>query len=258
MTLTCEKCPSDTYSLQRGFVQVRSDRVIKRVKAKCKACPFGGQCTDGIIKSRGIFWGYRENLNVVFIICPEGYCCNPDKNCHGIDTCGKHRMGEYLCGNCKPGYHVDYFTNNCVLETDCKRKTWFWTIYLFHALCYSLIFGYFCLSSDQRFSLEIGLLKILLDFYQINMLIHVSVPGSTTHGRIRFIDHISKALFTLKLDIEFFSQTFCPMIGLDTINKYFIKYILFVFVTLFMPLIALIFVKIRACLLYTSPSPRDS
>ena len=53
--------------------------------------------------------------------CPEGYCCQDDETCKGIDSCSSNRTGM-LCGSCISNWTVSLFLSSCILAKNCNAK----------------------------------------------------------------------------------------------------------------------------------------
>ena len=81
----------------------------------------------------------------------------------------------------------------------------------------------------------LGILKILINFYQIEMLIRVSNVNFSSRNisdNFLIVQDIVQTLFTIKLTVRRFSVYFCPMKNLDVVNKTFIKEVLFILLEL--------------------------
>ena len=52
------------------------------------------------------------------IRCSNGYCCQDDEMCKGIDSCNKHRTGS-LCGKCEANWTESLFFPECLLIEYC-------------------------------------------------------------------------------------------------------------------------------------------
>ncbi|XP_066923316.1 uncharacterized protein [Clytia hemisphaerica] len=116
------------------FLEVKSN-------FSCKFCPPGGDCRKQI-KSQDSFYGFiNKNHEMEFISCPDLYCCsNHGKPCNSFNTCNLYRTGT-LCGSCKKGYYVNYFSNNCIPSFRCSNnhRVWFWFIYFAFSITLALL-----------------------------------------------------------------------------------------------------------------------
>ena len=115
--------------------------------AKC-ACPFGGDCHNGILKSNPGFWGMLVGHEVHFYKCPMGYCCTSSRHspCDSIKACRRNR-GGILCGQCKPGFSLSLFSFNCISNTNCES----WWLWVFIIIC-NFVFVIF-ISHKTNFSI---------------------------------------------------------------------------------------------------------
>ncbi|XP_057291347.1 uncharacterized protein LOC130613985 [Hydractinia symbiolongicarpus] len=146
----CLKCKRGLYSIQNGSITTHlymsKYKPIKESSnvtlAKCYNCPSGGDCTDDLV-SKDNFWGHAEDNNrILFLPCPEGYCCTKDKTpCASYNTCTKYRTGT-LCGNCRSGYFADFFSNSCIKRENCNQVTPFWVLFLCHGFLYTSIIAF--------------------------------------------------------------------------------------------------------------------
>lgn len=141
-TARCTSCKIGTYSTLPSQLWVKENKGIKNSnlyadfissisKSKpCLVCPVGGTCTNGIVKSRGNFYGYwTTNTSVEFLSCPLQYCCKDKRTCQSYQTCNKYRTGR-LCGSCIENHQEQIFsTARCIKNADCYSPTTFWVIF---------------------------------------------------------------------------------------------------------------------------------
>ncbi|XP_057295603.1 uncharacterized protein LOC130624054 [Hydractinia symbiolongicarpus] len=163
--LSCQLCPRSTYRLQPSTRKFRilPGNIIKHVnkQIQCFPCPPGGNC-DGPIKSEDRFWGYVNHNHPKFIPCPEQYCCSQkDIKCTSIESCARHRTGK-LCGECKTGYQVNYFDNQCITTNSCASHGAFWMVFLIFGLTYALLLAYLKdISFFSKYFFALALRKVL-------------------------------------------------------------------------------------------------
>ena len=145
MSMGCQSCPRNQYSLQSGYlrVQTKKDQVIKRdiVNAYCFWCRYGGVCEDGKIKAKANYYGYMSGkpVEVRFISCPFGYCCQGDE-CRSYDSCSPLRRGK-ICGSCVAGTTENLLSAKCSRVENCNDK-WFWFVYFPFGFVYIWFFMY--------------------------------------------------------------------------------------------------------------------
>ena len=146
VTVLCSACPQNTYSLSHGAVTFnetfnKAKGIGYSVKGiECLPCPFGGVCKNGQIHSANNFWGYSpNNLEVYFVACPYGYCCNAGR-CKYYNSCavGRH---DILCSSCYKGLAENVFTSNCLEPNTCSHP-WFWLVITFDGIFYFLALMY--------------------------------------------------------------------------------------------------------------------
>lgn len=251
----CKFCEKGQYTLYGGNADLPSND-FKNVE--CQNCPLGGNCQEGHVVSRPNFWGYADKSELKFYPCPEGYCCdNKITKCDSISTCSTNRKGK-LCGTCIPNHYVDFFSNKCISNCNYNSIYFFWLGFIcFGLACFLLIghgsdfmkavkrgcVGIICRTRQQSALREnllvgneansqtdnaqsestatvFGVVKILINFYQLNQFIHVAVGTDTNFfGSFKDLTHV---LFTWKVFIKRFSSSFCPMEGTDIITKTFV------------------------------------
>ena len=84
----------------------------------CHPCPVGAKC-DNTIQSLPNYWGYMDKNNLVVMIrCPDGYCCQNDNDCEGINSCVNGRVGT-LCGACKDNLTESLILEKCIPVEKC-------------------------------------------------------------------------------------------------------------------------------------------
>ncbi|XP_057315396.1 uncharacterized protein LOC130656536 [Hydractinia symbiolongicarpus] len=140
----CWRCPKGMYSMDKSIITFSGsfkevNFTTRTSNFTCITCPPGGRC-DSKIKSRGHFWGYVNRDNQIhFLPCPSYYCCS--RQCESYNDCGKHREG-ILCGLCKKGFRLNYFSDNCVKSDGC-HKTSSWLLYALYSACYVILLMYY-------------------------------------------------------------------------------------------------------------------
>ena len=146
LTMTCESCPTNQYSLSSGELNIyQKDGVVYnnvRTFVQCHHCKFGGVCDQGSIRPQGNYYGYRAGLlgdEVRFLSCPVGYCCKGN-HCEKFDSCNTNRTGT-LCGKCKKGTSENLINSNCIDPKECNDH-WFWPLYLILGTAYIITFMY--------------------------------------------------------------------------------------------------------------------
>ena len=186
--ISCKTCSTGFYS-------------VKPFAEKCLPCPFGGNCSSGMIAAKPVFWGFPllpDQGVISFQNCPISYCCPTTNvsclydNKHYLSNgCSGNRTG-FLCGKCKPGFTETLFSPQCRANEFCTDY-WFWPV----AIVYSLAFALFLLwknpitrlikrllpwgkpapdghlESDPS-SKGGGYIKVLFYFYQVANLVFVS------------------------------------------------------------------------------------
>ena len=69
--------------------------------------------------------------------CPDGYCCQGNDTCQGIDSCNTGRTGT-LCGTCEQNLTEALFTPKCVPTENCKSGLLI-ILFISAALIYAVI-----------------------------------------------------------------------------------------------------------------------
>ena len=146
----CFQCDHGFYSLKRGTIQytssinstnnnsfVREPLVSNNVT--CLACVYGRRCQEGTVRAKPIFWGYRVGDAAKFVSCPTGYCCLTNSKCLAYNTCNEGKTGT-LCGQCLKGYSETLLSMNCLKDSSCKAKVWFWSAVAISGLAYMFVF----------------------------------------------------------------------------------------------------------------------
>ena len=110
---------------------------VSYIVSKCTPCPIGAKCHKGT-RSLPNYWGYKDQSEKITMIrCPNGYCCQNDEMCNGIDSCNKHRTGP-LCGKCKGNWTESLFSPECLLIQRCPAGEII-VLYIACAATYSLV-----------------------------------------------------------------------------------------------------------------------
>ena len=83
----------------------------------CSPCPVGANCMKHCQSLQN--WGFKDHSDMVTMIrCPNGYCCQYDDMCKGIDSCNKNRTRP-LCGRCQTNWTESLFSTECLLLEHC-------------------------------------------------------------------------------------------------------------------------------------------
>ena len=162
---TCEG--NTKYSLQSGSLTLseepKYDRYSKLetvylsqeyvVHPTCFPCPLGTKCEDKI-QALPDYWGFMiDNQSVSMMRCPDGYCCQDNDTCKGIESCNTGRIGT-LCGRCKQNLTEALFIPKCLQNESCRSGLV--TVILFAA---AIIYTVALLSFSTIKDLFIKLLK---------------------------------------------------------------------------------------------------
>ena len=125
MALGCESCKYGTYTLARGkieFKTLQSQPLIEN--RKCLRCKKGSTC-DIDVKAKPNHWGYKTKTSqLVFLTCPEKYCCQNSTECDSFDSCSPRRRGT-LCGECRKGFKLSLLTPDCIPNDELCDFLWF-------------------------------------------------------------------------------------------------------------------------------------
>ena len=74
-----------------------------------------------------------------FVPCPENYCCSKEGvECSSYNTCNSYRTGT-LCGACKQGYFISYFSNKCIPISTCTTRFLFWVSYIVVSVIFTIV-----------------------------------------------------------------------------------------------------------------------
>ena len=230
MYITCEKCPPNTYALERSQFIFNSTKNIK-----CTQCPRGGNCVSGIVKALPNFWGYKTNASITFAQCPPGYCCN-SKDCVSYNSCHGNRTGT-LCGRCPVGMSDSLFGSQCTPNTECSMSLFipgavamlvaYLTFFLYHEEIVSIlrksifsslrIFRRRKQTGTNIESRKSGLLKVIFYYYQVVSLLRSTVRpqnGNEIVGKLR--DDVSGVLNMVLVNIPSLSY---PVKNLHPVQK---------------------------------------
>ena len=146
-------------------------------KSPCHPCPFGGDCTQGQVKARPNYWGYKYKKFTYFQSCPLGYCCNDiDIPCDAHNTCAPHRQGQ-MCGECEPGYTESLMSRTCIPDDKCK-DWWIWPAAVFLAMSYLIWYMY---KGDLLPGFEFLMLKVYSYRSAKSNVIHVKSKENLKH-----------------------------------------------------------------------------
>ena len=212
INIRCERCPTRTYTLQRGeFIFNKSNDIL------CQQCPRGGVCDNGLVTAKPNYWGYNNKRTIDFVQCPPGYCCN-SSNCVTYDSCHGNRSGT-LCGRCAKGMSESLFSTQCISNTDCSFG-YFYIIVTMATLILNLAFFLYHREivttlrtrlfnkrlrlfsrrnerrRDDSDTSSSGIIKIFFYYYQVCNLIRSSV-GVRSAKNLQFLYNFVK--FTLKV-----------------------------------------------------------
>ena len=239
INVQCEQCPTKTYTLERGKLIFNKSNDIQ-----CQQCPRGGDCESGLVTAKSNFWGYKTKMNVHFVQCPPGYCCNTE-DCVTYDSCHGNRSGT-LCGQCPEGMSESLFSTQCISNTECSLNYVFILGTITMLVLYLVFFLYHkeivsilrtCLFS-KRLSLSInnrneqrngavstggntsspsGIIKILFYYYQVCNLLRSSV-GFSRKGKFihNFENVISRVMNMILVNLPSFN---CPFANLRPVPK---------------------------------------
>ena len=132
-----EKVASGQITKITGRLYENPDRLTEQNIPSCLPCPTGVSCED-IIQALSNFWGYiNSELSVSMIRCPDGYCCQGNETCKGIDSCNTERRGT-LCGTCDENLTESLFTPNCVYNENCRTDIII-TLFIAASLVYLIV-----------------------------------------------------------------------------------------------------------------------
>ena len=123
-----EQCPTDAYTFHAGSAVINGNKhswespyniTYSRSEVQCNVCPLGANCT-GSINALPNYWGYKNSKDdsVTMIRCPDGYCCDENDTCDGINSCNAIRTGN-ICGKCQKGLSEALFSTECISAEKC-------------------------------------------------------------------------------------------------------------------------------------------
>ena len=114
-------CTGNEYTFEAGSMVLQGKSVLGNfsnlslmsIRPNCNPCPIGANCTKNI-QALPNYWGYKDKSDRVMMIrCPNGYCCQNDEMCKGIDSCNQHRTGP-LCAKCQGNWTESLFSPECL------------------------------------------------------------------------------------------------------------------------------------------------
>ena len=138
----CKKCDNNKYSIDFASIKWnQTEQSFNNQSISCTECPYEAICQQRI-QSKGNYWGYKTKNNLVnFVYCPTLYCCTSPSSCQSYNTCYQNR-GKRLCSECLIGYSVGIFGQRPCIESISCSKFYFWLIYVFLIMFYTLFFLY--------------------------------------------------------------------------------------------------------------------
>ena len=236
----------------------------------CMACPYGGDCSDGSLRSRPSFWGYEQGSGIVFQQCPTGYCCSgsTDSLCERYNTCSGNREGT-LCGTCRHGYSLSLLSNNCVPDTSCGQS-WFWVVTVIAMTTYMLWYTFKddilripqtlwkCVHENkdqmeeqmgpQDEDVDKGYFGILIFFVQAVGMMRLAIDSDTSEIRTDTAEK-AEAYIGLLLNVEltYFSTDLCALQQLDTTKKTIFKYIFQIGIYVSWFAVAFLYLLLKCC-----------
>ena len=211
------------------------DQSIGQDSLQCQLCPYGADCDTGILKAKPNYWGTRLGNEVVFLQCPNGYCCSGTETapCISYDTCSKNREG-ILCGECKENYSISILSGKCIPNIECGVP-WLWYVCLLEVIAYMLwytfkddILGFplhfitkFCMKENcTSQDVDKGYFGILTYFVQAAAMMRLSVgidSPDTLTSTVQQIEHYVGLL--LSIELSYISYNLCPYEGITTYAK---------------------------------------
>ena len=153
---SCEKqCPTDTYTFQGGSAVINGNKhylnsphniTYSRSEVHCKVCPLGANCT-GPINALPHYWGYKDTKDdsVTMVRCPDGYCCDGNDTCDGINSCNINRTGN-ICGKCQKGLSEALFSTECLSADSCVGAI----ALLYYTLCVIIYIAFLASYKDLQ------------------------------------------------------------------------------------------------------------
>ena len=137
-------CVDETYTFEAGSTILDGDLSSKQLESlkqnyvlpTCQRCPIGVKC-EGKIQIMSNYWGYMVENDTIYIVrCPDGYCCQDNATCHGIDSCNTNRAGT-LCGICVQNWTESPFSTACIPAEACDTNLVL-SLYILAVIGYSL------------------------------------------------------------------------------------------------------------------------
>ena len=198
--LSCKSCARGLYSFNRGFKTLTGVSLTRKTPFnsarfyikniletekpfKCYSCPAGGIC-EYAARSRGNFYGYLNNNGTLqFVPCPENYCCSKEGvECASYNTCNSYRNGT-LCGTCKEGYFISYFSNKCIPVSECTGATrfLFWVSYIAVSVIFTIVL---CFVKDILVLCKKGLLVLKNKMRGQKQEVEISLIGLCYDSRV--------------------------------------------------------------------------
>ncbi len=265
LSTSCNKCTVKPFPAGNGSLRLNEKtqnlenhkhyvfKHIFEMNNPCEPCPFGAVCSQGEVKALPNFWGYKEDVSIIFLSCPLKYCCNDiDVLCNSHNSCAPQRTGQ-LCGQCEIGFSESVMSTQCVPDETCD-DWWVWPLSIILALLYLMWYMYkgciangfkhlfmrFCTcrnhklcavehassTGDNRSHENLGndenaYFDILVYFTNIISLIKVQVEFQVSGSSSGFLYDVEK-YFLKYLDVDM-QQTLniqvCPVPGINAMHK---------------------------------------
>ena len=191
-------CPQNHYTFKAARLQLSgeidgyytpSNLSVIRTPVNCFPCPVGAKC-DTQIKALPNYWGYRDQNNFVTMLrCPEGYCCEGNETCKGIDSCNIGRIGT-LFGTCKPYLTEALFSSKCISVLKCHNNV-ILISYIIGIIGYSVCFKR---RSSLRFTEDER--EQAMDLNQVS--VYATVTDTTNACEEEHVDSLDKGVQTVK------------------------------------------------------------
>ncbi len=217
----------------------------------CATCPYGGACSNGMVKAKSDFWGVLWKHRLFFYPCVSSHCSDNEEK-SGYDGCAANR-GGIICTECDDGYTEALFAPSCVPDSQCSNH-WFWPLMILASILYTLFLIFyddimsFLFQSQNKPSgnnLQPSLkmtvaahqyktfinknnnshfLIILFYYFQDSSLLQVNTPYiKDDTSLMKSIREIVSGLFDFKLNILHLLNDICIITGMTTVQKYFFK-----------------------------------
>ena len=154
ISISCEiSCP-EAYTFQVGnttfnmkMSEYNKNTTILERKTVCFPCPVGAVC-NGTVRALPNYWGYRNQIDEVTMIrCPDGYCCNDNETCIGVNSCNTGRTGT-LCSNCQNNLTESLFLPNYIQTKNCHENLVL-CLYTLGALIYTIFLLFSDIAKDK-------------------------------------------------------------------------------------------------------------